>query len=149
MKQPTNRRLWAEEPHHRPTMQERVNTARTRNFMPDPNIPLDKQTLLGVTSPTPEQKAEAEWELPEEVIHNHDDRFALGNQMLEAEIDPDADAAYDLIKAERKATTAKVAATVRQLEQDQADRFRAEYPEYAQPEPVRSESYNKIRRIVG
>ena len=138
-------------PTNSPTTQQLIDAARRNNYMPDPNIPLHKQSLLSVMPPTPEDKAEADWELPEEPIHNHnqEDRFALGNQILEAEIDPDADAAYDLIKAEREATTAKVAATVRQLQQDQADRFRAEYPEYSQPEPVRSDSYNKVKRIVG
>ena len=131
------------------TKQELIDAARRNNYMPDPSIPLHKQSLLSVTPPNPEERAEAEWELPEDIIHNHEDPYALGNQILEAEIDPVASAEYDLRKAEREATTTKIAATVRQLHQDQADRFRAEYPEYAQPEPVRSESYNKIRRIVG
>ena len=130
----TNRNLWAEEPHHRPTQQELVSAARKNNYLPDPYIPLHQQTLLGVTPPTPEQKAEADWELPEESVHNRNDGYSTFYQEHQAAI---------------RATTERNAATVRQLEQDQSDRFRQEFPEYVQPELIRSESYNRIKRIVG
>jgi len=136
-------------PTNSPTKQQLINAARRNNFTPVPSIPLHKQTLLGVTPPSPEEKAEAEWELPEETIHNLEDRYAIGNQILEAEYDEAANTLYEEHQAGIRAATEKNAATVRQLEQDQADRFRAQYPEYSQPKPVRSDSYNKIKRIVG
>ena len=113
-------------------------------YMPDPNIPLHEQRLLSVTPPTPEQKAEADWELPEPK-----DRYQIGDEILLSEVTPESEAAYDENKARIKAATAKNAATVRQLEKEQLERFRAQYPQYSQPEPVRSDSYNRIRRIVG
>ena len=113
-------------------------------YMPDPNIPLHEQRLLSVTPPTPEQKAEADWELPEPK-----DRYQIGDEILLSEVTPESEAAYDEHKAELNATSAKIAATVRQLEKEQLERFRAQYPQYSQPEPVRSDSYNRIRRIVG
>ena len=116
------------------------------NYLTNPSIPLHQQTLLGVTIPpqTKEEQNEKDWELTEAP-----DRYDIGNQILEAEVTPEGDSVYEENKARINAATAKNAATIRKLKQDQADRFRAEYPEYAQPEPVRSESYNKIRRIVG
>jgi hypothetical protein len=116
-------------------------------YMPDPNIPLHEQRLLSVTPP--EQKAEADWELPEPLVHNHKDRYQIGDEILLSEVTPESEAAYDENKARINAATAKNAATVRQLEKEQHERFRAQYPEYVQPEPVRSDSYNKIRRIIG
>ena len=82
-----------------------------------------------------------EVKLPEEEI-------VVTDEQKEAEVTPEGEKAYDENKALINAATAKNAATVRQLQQDQADRFRAQYPEYSQPKPVRSDSYNKIRRIV-
>ena len=116
------------------------------NYLTNPSIPLHQQTLLGVTIPpqTKEEQNEKDWELTEAP-----DRYDIGNQILEAEVTPESEAAYDENKARINAATAKNAATVRQLEKEQHERFRAQYPEYVQPEPVRSDSYNKIRRIIG
>ena len=139
----TNRNLWADEPHHRPTKQELIDAARNNNYMPDPSIPLHQQSLLNVMPRTPEEKAEAEWDLPEA-----DPRYQIGDQILAAEVDPEADAVYAEHKAHLDQTHANIQATVRQLERDQAQRFREEYPEYIRPEPD-TESYRKIRKIVG
>ena len=115
----TNRNLWADEPHHRPTKQELIDAARRDNYMPDPSIPLHKQSLLSVTPPTPEEKAEAEWELTDDDVH----------------------------KAQIAAATARNAATIRQLEQDQWDRY---YEEHGYPEqPIRSQSQERMRRMIG
>ena len=139
----TNRNLWADEPHHRPTKQELIDAARNNNYMPDPSIPLHQQSLLNVMPRTPEEKAEAEWDLPEA-----DPRYQIGDQILAAEVDPEADALYAEHKAKQHEPHANIQATVRQLERDQAQRFREEYPEYIRPEPD-TESYRKIRKIVG
>ena len=108
-------------PINSPTTQQLIDAARRNNYMPDPNIPLHKQSLLSVMPPTPEEKAEADWELPEESVHNRNDGYSTF---------------YEEHQAGIRAATERNAATVRQLEQDQADRFRQEYPEYVQPEPV-------------
>ncbi len=133
----TNRALWAEPPHHRPDKY---------LHMPDPDVPLHEQTLLGVKIP-PQTKAEQnerDWELSEADI-----RHQIGDEILLSEVTPESEAAYDENKARINAATAKNAATVRQLEKEQHERFREQYPEFVQPEPVRSDSYNRIRRIIG
>ena len=125
------------------TKQVLIDAARRNNYMPDPSIPLHKQSLLSVTPPTPEEKAEAEWDLPEA-----DPRYQIGDQILAAELDPEADAVYAEHKAKLDETHANIQATVRQLEKDRDQRFREEYPEYVRPEPD-SQSYRKIKKIVG
>ena len=141
MKEPittdTNRGLWAEPPHHRPDKQ---------LYMPDPDIPLHEQTLLGVKIPpqTKAQQNERDWELTDADV-----RHKIGDEILAEGVTPETNAAYETHKAELNATSAKIAATVRQLEKEQHERFREQYPQYSQPEPVRSDSYNRIRRIVG
>ena len=93
-------------------------------YMPDPSIPLHEQTLLGVPIPpqTKEEQNEKDWELNEVSI-------------------------YDFHKAQLNATSTKLAETVKQLEQEQNERFLEQYPEYIQPEPVRSQSH--IRKTIG
>ena len=122
MIQTTNRNLWAEEPHHRPTQQELVNAARKNNYLPDPSIPLHQQSLLSVTPPTPEQKAEADWELSEEDI-------------------------VLAIEAQRAAASKLSQDTFKKLEQDRWDRY---YEEHGYPEqPIRSQSQERMRRMIG
>ena len=135
IKRDTNRALWAEPPHHRPDKY---------LYMPDPSIPLHEQTLLGVTIPpqTEDEQNDKDWQLNEASV-----RQQIGDRLLQSEITPEADLAYDEHKARINAATAKNAATVRQLEQDSWDRYHEEYGYPVEPEG--SQSLSRVRQIVG
>ena len=118
----TNRNLWAEEPHHRPTKQELIDAARKNNYIPDPSIPLHQQSLLNVMPRTPEQKGDAECELSEEDV-------------------------VSAIEAQRAAASKLSQDTFKKLEQDRWDRY---LDEYGYPEkPIRSQSQERMRRMIG
>ena len=80
----------------------------------------------------------------------------FSNDILEKEIPTDADKWYEQHQAEIREKSAKIAATVRQLEQDSWDRY---YEEYGYPEkPVHSQSgadmerlhaMSRIRKMIG
>ena len=71
----------------------------------------------------------------------------IKNDILEREIDPEADWEDDLIRAERVRTTVKLAATIRQLKKDQLERY---CEKYGRPEePERSQSYLRMKKIIG
>ena len=116
-----NRLLWADEPHIRPTTKEqRIRQIQKEAYMPDPRIPLEQQTLLGVL-PSEDQIAEAEWDLKEE------DVFVDTTEQLAAARKLNED-------------------TVKQLERESWERWQATNPT---PVKARSEAYWKIKKYVG
>ena len=78
------------------------------------------------------------------------------NDILEREIPTDADAWYEQHQSEIREKSAKIAATVRQLEQDSWDRYYAEYGYPEKPDVSQSgadmerlHSMSRIRKMIG